>query len=810
MRVYEIAKDLGISSKEILSMLKEKGIDLPSHMSILSDQAIDLIKKKFTKATANANASEKKSSEKPAGKSTSQKPVEPKKTEIKNTAIKNEDSLSQVSKKPTTTDAFKHAKPVYQQAQSQSQPQTQTRPQQYQSQPQRSSGSSTHTSSSSFSSSPSSSSHQSAQAAMNKSFRESEEQEVQGEIQGQEKFSKILISKGLLPKAPVKKPFGRRRRRVFKVKPVFVERPPVTEVTITKSLPLFEAADLFGKPTGELIIALLKKGMACNRNNILAVDVLQQLGEQFAIKVIVQLEKQRQETTVTKPTVMTGTTRAPIVVVMGHVDHGKTTFLDFIRKMNVAGGEKGGITQHLGAYEVDGSHGKTVFLDTPGHEAFSYIRERGSKITDIAVLMVAVDDGIKPQTIEAINQAKAAQVPIIVAVNKIDKMQSPAALETIKRQLAQYELMPEDWGGQTIVVPISAKTGAGVDKLLDMITLQAEMMDLKADAKAPAKAFILESRLEKGFGPVATIICTQGTIKQGDYFTCGAATGKVRLLRNSKGQKLSEAGPSIPVQVIGFDSFASIGDWLTVVPMQTYLQTKSDRPTISQKAATPPDFTQSLATATGAHKKADKSINLILKTDTRGSKEAVMDSIEKLVKANKEIKCPINIIQSGIGDISEGDVELAANTGATIMTLHVKVEKNAQHLAKQKDVNVQSFDIIYHMIDYLDGVLKSKKEVVISWKKVGEATVKKVFDIKGTGVIAGCYMRDGVLARNNKVACVRNGKTIAESKVTSLQRDKKPVKEVHAGFEFGFTADKFNDWIEGDTVFSYEEVKEKA
>jgi len=784
MRVYEIAKDLGISSKEILSMLKENKIDLPSHMSILSDQALDLVKKKFTKTSI-------KISEKPAESKPVEHKIEPK-IEPKKPAIKNEDSLSQVSKKPTHNDAFKHAKPVYQQSQSQSHPQSQTQPE------------SRHRVSES-----------SAPSHMNRSFPDRdrdiiEEQEVQGEIQGQEKFSKILISKGLLPNAPGKKPFGRRKRRVFKAKPVIVERAPVTDVTVTKSHPLFEVADLFGKPTGELIIALLKKGMACNRNNILAVDVIQQLGEQFGIKVTVQLEKQRQETTLAKPTVTTGTTRAPIVVVMGHVDHGKTTFLDYIRKMNVAGGEKGGITQHLGAYEVDGAHGKTVFLDTPGHEAFSYIRERGSKITDIAVLMVAVDDGIKPQTIEAINQAKAANVPIIVAVNKIDKMQSPAALETIKRQLAQHELMPEDWGGQTIVVPISAKTGQGVDKLLDMITLQAEMMDLKADAKAPAKAFILESRLEKGFGPVATIICTEGTIKQGDYFTCGVATGKVRLLKNSRGEKLAEAGPSIPVQVIGFDNFASIGDWLTVVPMQQYLQAKSARPTVSQKATTAPDVTQSLATMAGAQEKTGKTINLILKTDTRGSKEAVADSIEKLVKANKDIKYSINIIQSGIGDISESDVELAANTNATILTLHVKVEKNAQNLARQKDVDIQSFDIIYHMIDYLDGVLKSKKEVVITWKKVGEAVVKKVFDIKGIGVIAGCYMRDGILARNHKVACVRNGKVIAESKITSLQRDKKPVKEVHAGFECGFTTDKFQDWMEGDTVYSYEEVREKA
>jgi len=769
MRVYEIAKELGISSKDILSMLKEKGIELPSHMSILSDQALDLIKKKYAKTPVV----EKKAPLNPVEKAVLPKAAPPKPAEVKE--VKKEVAIPQAPKKteekvfPKQPEKIHHHPPQQQQQQ---QPPPQRSPQQRQ------------------------------------SFFEPEEPEAVEGIQGQDRISKILISKGLITKPPVKKPFGRRRRRGPKPQPIIVERAPVTEVVITKSLPLFEVAEFFGKAVSELILALLKKGMICNRNNVISVPVMQQLAEQFGIKATVQLVDQKKEMSVKSVASAQGVTRWPIAVVMGHVDHGKTTFLDYVRKMNVAGSEKGGITQHLGAYEVDSKHGKIVFLDTPGHEAFSYIRERGAKITDIAILMVAVDDGIKPQTIEAINQAKAAKVPIIVAVNKIDKMQTPAALETIKRQLAQHELMPEEWGGQTIMVPISAKTGQGVDKLLDMIVLQAQMMDLKADPAVPAKAFILESRLEKGFGPVATVICVEGTIKQGDFFTCGSATGKVRLLRNSRGEKIMQAGPSIPAQVIGFDNFAATGDWLNIVPMQTYLQAKAARPTTTQKASTTPDVMQSLATLTST-KKPGKFINLVIKTDTRGSKEAITDSIEKLVKAHKEIKCPINIILLGIGDVSESDIELAANTTSTIITLHVKVEKNAQIFAKQKDVDIQSFDIIYHMIDYLLVELKSKREVVITWKKVGEAVVKKVFDIKGVGVIAGCFMRDGILARNHKVACVRDGRVIGEAKISSLQRDKKSVKEVHAGYECGFMTDTFQDWAEGDTVLSYEEVREK-
>lgn len=748
MRVYEIAKELGISSKEILLALEKKNITLASHMSQLSDDVITKIKEIFDtkKTTTNQASFDQK------GKT---EPMFTAKTLPENKFATSAKDLPEglSSLEENKQDAT-----------------------------------------------------QEERVSIKQSFLKPEDlQDLESEPQVNENVSKLLVSKGF-----IQKPFAKKRRRRFKHKQFQasqkeLERAPITEIVLSKSLSVAETAQLLGKPVGEIILALLKKGMACNINHMVSVEVIQQLATAYGIKSSVATQE---IAVVKKDATSQGVIRWPIVVVMGHVDHGKTTLLDYVRKMNVAAGEKGGITQHLGAYEVDSAHGKIIFLDTPGHEAFSFIRERGSRITDIAVLIVAADDGIKPQTVEALEHAKSAGVPIIVAINKIDKVSSTAAIETIKRQLVKYDLMPEDWGGQTIVVPISAKTGVGVDELLEMIVLQSQMMELKADQNAQAKAFVLESRMEKGFGPVATVICTQGTLKQGDFFTCGSSTGKVRLLRNSFGQKITQALPSQPIQVIGFDNFASIGDYLTVVPMSQYLETKSKQSSVTSTTHT--ETAQNIQHQSLGNKKTVRdSINLIIKTDTRGSKEAIMDSIDKLIKQNKDIKCPIRVIVSTIGDISEGDVELAENTHALILTLHVKAEKNAVLLAKEKEVTLQNFDIIYKMLEYLQELLNSKREVVSIWKKVGEASVKKVFDIKGVGIIAGCYMRDGILTNKSKVECVRNGRVIGEAKITSLQRDKKSVKEIHAGYECGFVTESFKDWAEGDTVICYNEEKEK-
>lgn len=754
MRVYELAKELGVSSKDLLNLLKDGGHVAATHMAVLSDEAYTFIKKHFS----DKNAVE--SNKKPAINEP-RKASQEMRAEIKKTTPKDSGFLS-VSK-PELQQIENDLEEVIEKSVEPIAP----------------------------------------------AFSETLEEIEQREQRDQERIKRLLQSTGYAGFTPGQQqgPRRRRRRRVRQVVQE-VKKAAVTEAAIDKPMALCEVADIFGKSSGDLIMALLKKGMPCNRNNILNLDIIRDLARQFGITVNIKSSEQEVDKRTLRPTqgAVNGTTRWPVVVVMGHVDHGKTTLLDHIRKMNVAASEKGGITQHIRAWEVDSAHGKIVFLDTPGHEAFSYLRERGSSVTDIAILVVAADDGVKPQTIEAIKHAKDAGVPIIVAINKIDKA-SPSAIETVKRQLSQqHELLPEEWGGQTIFVPISAKTGQGVTELLEMIVLQSQLMDLKADKNVPARAFVLESHVEKGFGPVATVICQEGTLKQGDFFICGSATGKIRILLNSSNQKITQAGPSTPAQVVGFDSLIGIGDVLNAVSQAEYSKARSQRAveqTISTQAA-PVIQAQSFDASKTSSK---KFINLIIKTDTRGSKEAVMDSIEKLIKQHKDIKCPINIVTAGIGDVSESDIELADSTQALILGLHTKIEKNAQLLAKDIDVNVQNYQIIYELIDYIEKLLLSKKEIAITWTKVGEAVVRKVFDIKGIGIIAGCYMREGVLSRNNKVVCIRNGRQLGEAKVSTLQRDRKSVKEIHAGYECGFTADGFNEWQEGDTVLCYAETK---
>lgn len=746
MRVYKLAQELGLSSKDVLSVLKDGGYQVASHMTILSDEALAYLNKYYSsqKKSSLTKTTEDVATEKDATRDQSMA----KKEFQKHTPsiVKQVGRVNESVELKNDSDAQKGGV--------------------------------------------------------------TEDLELQ-ELQEQERVRRLLQATsyaGLVKGGVASSPRKRKRRRFRPVAQEEVKKEAVTDITVERSLPLFEVADLFNKPSGDLVLLLLKKGMACNRNYLLAVDMIKDLGLQLGITVRVKqptvsvpgLEKTGAKVSSTSSH---GVSRWPIVAVMGHVDHGKTTLLDYIRKMNVAATEKGGITQHLRAWEVESVHGKIVFLDTPGHEAFSFIRQQGSKITDIVILVVAADDGVKPQTVEALKQAQAAGVHIVVAINKIDKA-SPSAIETVKRQLSQYGLMPEEWGGQTVFVPISAKTGQGVENLLEMVTLQAQIMDLRAEVDVPAKAFVLESHIEKGFGPVATVICQEGTLKIGDYFVCGSSSGKVRILINSNGKKIMQAGPAIPVQVVGFDNFSGIGDTLSVVSHHEHNRARSSQRGFDIAVQQPAKIATSHVIDA-----SKKFINLIIKTDTRGSKEAVMDSIEKLIKQHKDIKCPINIVNAAIGDISESDIELAHNTQAVILGLHTKVEKNAQLFAKSKSIAIKTYQIIYELIDELQQLLLSKKEAVFVWNKVGEAVVKKVFDIKGVGVIAGCYMRDGVLARGNKVVCIRNGKQIGEGKVSTLQRERKSVKEIHAGFECGFTTDGFSEWQEGDTVLCYAETK---
>jgi translation initiation factor IF-2 len=484
------------------------------------------------------------------------------------------------------------------------------------------------------------------------------------------------------------------------------------------------------------------------------------------------------------------TSRPPVVVIVGHVDHGKTTLLDFIRKTKVAAKEKGGITQHLGAYEVNTSQGNIIFLDTPGHEAFSKMRGRGIGVADIAILIVAADDGIMPQTVEAIKFAQEAKLPIIVAINKVDKVDH-ARIENVRRGLSQYGLLPEEWGGDIVCIPISAKTGLGVEQLLEMISLQAELMELKADAARSGIGYVLESKPEKGRGPMATILCKQGTVRVGDYFVCGNTVGKVNSLINSAGFRIQEEGPSVPVAVAGFEALPEVGSLFKVV---TYEEYKTAKDNLGERKI----GLQRIVT--------EGALNLIIKTDSISTKEALIGSMDKIAKnAGKEF----NIIHAGIGPVSESDVALADSTGSSILTLHVKPEVNAALLARHNNVSIETFDIIYKLLEYLEERVKGKKEVVMVKTKIGQAIVRAVFTIKNVGVVAGCYVSEGRFTRDGSVIIYRRNKEIGAGAIKSLQRDRKAVKEVHTGFECGFLVAGFEDFAIDDRIDCYIEEPAK-
>lgn len=562
--------------------------------------------------------------------------------------------------------------------------------------------------------------------------------------------------------------------------PTIVYREPMTVADIAKYAKV---------PISEVIVTLLGKGIAATINQLLPEELVVELAQKYEIELhekpkaageqIEELSEEQEGE---------WKERLPVVVVIGHVDHGKTTLLDFIRNTRVAAREKGGITQHLGAYEVPTKHGGIVFLDTPGHEAFSLIRVRGVKVADIAILIVAADDGIKPQTIEAINVAKNAGIPLVVAINKVDKV-APAQVESVKSQLAQYDLVPEDWGGNTVVVPISAKEGTGVDSLLEMLVLQSQLMDLKANMTVPARGYVLESHLEKGRGPVATVICQHGTLKVGDYFAAGEATGRVSSLVDSGGKRIKKAGPSVPVQVAGLSQIAHSGDVFEVHPQKVI---KKGAPT-AQRA----DLLKRKA-----GQKSDGDIDIIIKADNASSREAVVDALSRLKSGHGSI----SVIQSGIGDITESDVIFAEDTGALIYGFHVRVQPNATDLISKKDITVKTYDIIYKLIEDVEALLEARKPIEMITKKVGEATVLKVFDIKNLGVIAGSVVNEGRFVRNGKVIVYRDKQKVGEGPIKGLQRERRAVKEVHSGFECGFLVDGFDDWEVDDRVECYQEI----
>ena len=579
------------------------------------------------------------------------------------------------------------------------------------------------------------------------------------------------------------------------------------KVSIPDEINVGELASRMKKTAGEVIKQLIKLGVFASVSDVVDYDtaalVAMELGCKVEKEVVVTVEERLIDDHEDSADELVG--RAPVVVVMGHVDHGKTSLLDYIRHANVASGEAGGITQHIGAYTVEINGSPITFLDTPGHEAFTSMRARGAMVTDIAILVVAADDGIMPQTIESINHAKAAGIPLVVAINKMDTV--GANPERIKQQLTEYDIVPEEWGGDTIVCPISAKTGMGIDNLLENLVVLAEVQELKANPNRAAKGAVIEARLDKGRGPIMTVLVQNGTLKLGDIIIAGTAVGRVRTMINDKGQRITEAGPSVPVEISGMSEVPSAGDTFNAVADERMARELVEERKIQQKNA-----------AFGTNKKVSledlfsqiqagemKTLNIIVKADVQGSAEAVKASLEKIT--NEEVR--VKVIHSAVGAINESDVMLAATSGAIIVGFNVRPDNAARDSAARSNVDMRMYRVIYDCINEIEAAMKGMLSPKFKEAIIGHAEVRETYKVSKVGTVMGCYVTDGKIQRGCQVRVLRDNIVIHEGDLASLRRFKDDVKEVASGYECGMQIEKFNDVKVEDVIECYvmEQIK---
>ena len=587
-----------------------------------------------------------------------------------------------------------------------------------------------------------------------------------------------------------------------------IARKQQLKVEIPEEISVGELATRMKKSAAEVIKQLMKLGVFASVSEIIDYDtaalVAMELGCKVEKEVIVTVEERLIDDHEDKPEDLVP--RAPVVVVMGHVDHGKTSLLDYIRHANVVSGEAGGITQHIGAYTVEINGSPITFLDTPGHEAFTSMRARGAMVTDIAILVVAADDGIMPQTVESINHAKAANIPVVVAINKMDTV--GANPDRIKQQLTEYDLVSEEWGGDTIIVPISAKTGMGIEDLLENLVVLAEVQELKANPNRAAKGTVIEARLDKGRGPIMTVLVQNGTLKLGDIIIAGTAVGRVRTMINDKGQRVTTAGPSTPVEISGLSEVPSAGDVFNAVGDERMARELAEERRISQaNNAMPGTKKVSLEDLFSQIQAGEmKTLNLIVKADVQGSAEAVKSSLEKI--SNDEVR--VKVIHSGVGAINESDVMLAATSGAIIVGFNVRPDNAARDSAVRSNVDIRMYRVIYDCINEIEAAMKGMlapkfKEVVI-----GHAEVRETYKVSKVGTVCGCYCTDGKIQRGCDVRVLRDNIVIHEGSLASLRRFKDDVKEVASGYECGMQVEKFNDIKVGDIIecFVMEQIKD--
>jgi len=578
---------------------------------------------------------------------------------------------------------------------------------------------------------------------------------------------------------------------------------PKPKIVINETITVKDLSEKMNLKVGDLLMKLLKMGTRASLNQRLDIDTAILIASEFGFEATfspIYSEDAMLKTEQEEPGLLVP--RSPIVTIMGHVDHGKTSLLDAIRETRVAESEAGGITQHIGAYKVHVEKGDIVFLDTPGHEAFTAMRARGAQVTDIVILVVAADDGVMPQTIEAIDHARAAEVPIIVAVNKIDLPQ--AQPERVKQELSQYQLTPEEWGGKTIFVDVSAKKGINIEKLLEMILLEAEILELKANPNRPAQGVVVEARLDPKRGPVSTVLVQKGTLKVGNTFVCGLTNGKVRALTDHRGHRLLEAGPSTPVEVLGFSTTPQLGEKVIVVNTEREAREIMERrKELSRQSATERKRHISLEIISAVAKQGQvKVLNLIVKADVQGSLEAIKDSIGKI----SSLEITVKVIHSGVGGITESDVSLAAASDAVIIGFSIRPEPAAEELARKEGVEIKTYRIIYEAIADLraamEGLLEPEEKEVV----VGRVEVREVFKTPA-GKVAGCMVVQGKISRGSKIRVLRDNKILFEGAIASLRRFKDDVREVDLGYDCGVALENFQDVNKGDVLEVF--VKEK-
>lgn len=727
-RVYQVAKDYNISSDALLSMLKELGFSVKSHMSVVEEKMLRAIEDKFRKEKEELKKEDvlKRKKLEERGKMVEERYREEsvkEKLKPRDTGIKKKEEFISFEKR--RKGKFKKIKPE----------------------------------------------------------RKVDQKEVE------ESVKKTLAQIDSLKR---QKRYKKRERDE-----ITEEVEPAKKLQVTEYMSVAELANLIGVKPAEVISKCLELGFVASINQRLDLDTLETIALEFGFEVE-EIEEYGVKEEVEE--VQDLRSRPPVVTIMGHVDHGKTSLLDYIRKSNIIAGEFGGITQHIGAYEVILPKGKITFLDTPGHEAFTAMRARGAQVTDVVVLVIAADDSVMPQTIEAIDHAKAAGVPIIVAINKIDL--PGADSETIKHQIAKYGLIPEEWGGKTIIREISAKTGQGIDRLLEMVLLQAEMLELKADPFKNASGVVIESRLDRGRGPIATVLIQKGTLRIGDIFVAGSYFGRVRAMLDERGNYMKEAGPSNPVQVLGLSGVPQAGDsFMVMKDEQEAREISSKRSRLKREQEY--RFLEKAGLGTIYEQIAEgkiKELKVIIKGDVDGSVEALSDILERI--SSPEVK--LRVIHKGVGAINESDVLLALASKAIIIGFHVHPDFRAREIAHREKVVIKFYNIIYEaekdIKGLLEGLLEPERQEQIS----GTSEVRNVFKVSKIGQVAGVYVLSGNLKRGDKIRLIRDGINIYEGIISSLKRFKEDVREVNSGFECGVKIENFNDLKTGDIIEAYE------